>query len=326
MRIGTDLATRMPRPRAVSTARVERRMQDALMSDPALRAALFRFVDVRPACATPRTSTRHLHELLAEAARLAPARPRRRASPAGLATRARSPRSPPPASSRWPSASSSAPTPSDALPADHEAVARRRRRRPSTCSARRRSPRRRPTATPQRCEDAAARRSRGAAALEPTRRRSRASTCRVKVSALTPLLRPQAPERGIDGAAAAAAPPAAGRPRHRRAPARRHGVLRHARGDHRAHARPARPSPSSRTARRAGIVLQAYLIESPRAPRAPARLGARARRARTRSRSGWSRAPTGTTRSSRPPSTAGSRRSSPTAARATATSRRSPAA
>ncbi len=31
MRIGTDLATKMPRPRAVSTARVERRMQDGLV-------------------------------------------------------------------------------------------------------------------------------------------------------------------------------------------------------------------------------------------------------------------------------------------------------
>jgi len=67
VRIGTELATRMPRPRAVSTARVERRMQELLMSDPALRAALFRFVDVRPACATPADVTRHLHELLAEA-------------------------------------------------------------------------------------------------------------------------------------------------------------------------------------------------------------------------------------------------------------------
>ena len=67
MQIGTDLAARMPRPRAVSTARVERRMQELLMSDPALRAALFRFVDVRPACATPADVTRHLHELLADA-------------------------------------------------------------------------------------------------------------------------------------------------------------------------------------------------------------------------------------------------------------------
>ena len=67
VRIGTDLATKMPRPKAVSAARVERRMQELLMSDPALRAALFRFVDVRPACATPADVTRHLHELLADA-------------------------------------------------------------------------------------------------------------------------------------------------------------------------------------------------------------------------------------------------------------------
>ena len=66
-RIGTDLAARMPKPRAVSTARVERRMTEMLVRDPALRAALFRFVDVRPACATPWDVTRHLHELLEDA-------------------------------------------------------------------------------------------------------------------------------------------------------------------------------------------------------------------------------------------------------------------
>jgi proline dehydrogenase len=65
--IGTDLAARMPRPRAVSTARVERRMTELLMKDPALRAALFRFVDVRPACSSPADVTRHLHEFLADA-------------------------------------------------------------------------------------------------------------------------------------------------------------------------------------------------------------------------------------------------------------------
>src|ERR1700754_3403939 len=67
LRIGTDLAARMPRPRAVSAARVERRMTDMLVKDPALRAALFRFVDVRPACSTPQDITRHLHELLEDA-------------------------------------------------------------------------------------------------------------------------------------------------------------------------------------------------------------------------------------------------------------------
>src|SRR5262245_23854803 len=67
--IGTELASRMPKPRALSAARAERRMQEMLMSDPALRAALFRFVDVRPACATPADVTRHLHELLEDAER-----------------------------------------------------------------------------------------------------------------------------------------------------------------------------------------------------------------------------------------------------------------
>jgi proline dehydrogenase len=65
--IGTDLAARMPKPRAVSAARVERRMTDMLVKDPELRAALFRFVDVRPACSTPQDVTRHLHELLEDA-------------------------------------------------------------------------------------------------------------------------------------------------------------------------------------------------------------------------------------------------------------------
>src|ERR1700754_3105415 len=65
--IGTDLAARMPKPRAVSAARVERRMTDMLVKDPELRAALFRFVDVRPACSTPQDVTRHLHELLSDA-------------------------------------------------------------------------------------------------------------------------------------------------------------------------------------------------------------------------------------------------------------------
>ena len=58
--IGTDLAARMPRPRLVSTARVEQRMTDMLMKDPALRAALFRFVDVTPACGSLDELARHL--------------------------------------------------------------------------------------------------------------------------------------------------------------------------------------------------------------------------------------------------------------------------
>ena len=39
----------------------------AMVADPALRAAVFRFVDVRPACDGPDDVARHLGELLAEA-------------------------------------------------------------------------------------------------------------------------------------------------------------------------------------------------------------------------------------------------------------------
>ena len=61
----------------------------------------------------------------------------------------------------------------------------------------------------------------------------------VKVSALTPLLRPDAPELGKRDAAVAPARAAAPRARARRAPAHRHGVLRLARGGHRPRARAA---------------------------------------------------------------------------------------
>lgn len=65
--VGTDLAKRMPAPGPLSPARAERRMTEMLTEDPALRAALFRFVDVRPACTTPADVTRHLQELLDDA-------------------------------------------------------------------------------------------------------------------------------------------------------------------------------------------------------------------------------------------------------------------
>ena len=67
------------------------------------------------------------------------------------------------------------------------------------------------------------------------------------------------------------------------------------------------PRTSSATARRAGIVLQAYLRDSPEHARRDPRLARRGAGARARrSPCGSSRAPTGTTRSSRRASTAGS--------------------
>lgn len=65
--IGRELAGRMPRARRVSAAGAEQHLTELLMDDPALRAALFRFVDVRPACRSAADVTRHLRELLAEA-------------------------------------------------------------------------------------------------------------------------------------------------------------------------------------------------------------------------------------------------------------------
>lgn len=66
--VGRGLARAMPaRRRGPSWANVERRLTAALMADPSLRAALFRFVDVRPACTSSADLVRHLEELLDDA-------------------------------------------------------------------------------------------------------------------------------------------------------------------------------------------------------------------------------------------------------------------
>ena len=287
------------------------------MKDPALRAALFRFVDVRPACASPEDVTRHLHEFLADA-RVQDRAPRDRPSPA-----ARSRRSPIAAIAgvgvkRMAQRSSSARTRKDALPDDHQAVAAAASRRPSTCSARPPCPRSRPTAT---CS-AARRRCARSPPPPPSPARS---TCPSRSPRSRRCCGPTAPERGIEGARPRLEHLLRVAKRGRRAPARRHGVLRHARGDHRAHARPALRSPSSPTARAPASSCRPTSSSRP-STWTSCSTGPPARRASTRSRSAWSRAPTGTTRSSRPPRTAGRRRCSPTAASATATSRRSPSA
>jgi proline dehydrogenase len=65
--IGRELVAAMPTARHTPRAAVERRIMGAMVADPELRAAVFRFVDVRPACADPAELARHLGELLAEA-------------------------------------------------------------------------------------------------------------------------------------------------------------------------------------------------------------------------------------------------------------------
>jgi RHH-type proline utilization regulon transcriptional repressor/proline dehydrogenase/delta 1-pyrroline-5-carboxylate dehydrogenase len=260
MQIGTDLAARMPRPRAVSTARVERRMQELLMSDPALRAALFRFVDVRPACATPADVTRHLHELLSDA-QADSGHARRAASIAGrrLATRpvaaiaatgvkqmaqrfivgADAKDSLPTITALWKNGvDATVDLLGEATVTEAEADRYARR-----------------------CEDAL--RTLATAALKyPGSDDVPRVNLSVKVSALTPLLRPEAPERGIEGA----------RPRLRH-------LLRVAR-DIGAHLHVDMESFDTREAitrltldllaepefaagPSAGIVLQAYLVDSP---------------------------------------------------------------
>ncbi len=148
----------------------------------------------------------------------------------------------------------------------------------------------------------------------------------VKVTALTPLMRPRGararPRRRRDADATAAAPGA--RPA---APTCTSTWSRSTRSRRR------RISSSSLLAEdefaagpSAGIVLQAYLRDSPAQLDTAARLGARAPARARRSSSAWSRAPTGTTRWSRRASTAGARRCSSTSPTATATSRSSRAA
>ncbi|HEX3616867.1 MAG TPA: proline dehydrogenase family protein [Solirubrobacteraceae bacterium] len=65
---GRRLAAQLPRAGRNPAALAERRMMQAMIGDPRLRAALFRFVDVRPACRDRAELVRHLHEYLEEAA------------------------------------------------------------------------------------------------------------------------------------------------------------------------------------------------------------------------------------------------------------------
>jgi RHH-type proline utilization regulon transcriptional repressor/proline dehydrogenase/delta 1-pyrroline-5-carboxylate dehydrogenase len=65
--VGARLVAAMPGARHTPRAAVERRVMGAMVADPALRAAVFRFVDVRPACDGADDVARHLGELLAQA-------------------------------------------------------------------------------------------------------------------------------------------------------------------------------------------------------------------------------------------------------------------
>jgi RHH-type proline utilization regulon transcriptional repressor/proline dehydrogenase/delta 1-pyrroline-5-carboxylate dehydrogenase len=168
-------------------------MTDLLVKDPALRAALFRFVDVRPACDSPQDVTRHLHELLEDADASNQARLISNITGKRLATRpvaaiagagvkqmaqrfivgADAKDSLPTITALW----------KDGVDATVDLLGEAT---VSETEADRYM---------QRCEDAL--RTLAAAAKKYPARDVNLS---VKVSALTPLLRPEAPERGIEGA------------------------------------------------------------------------------------------------------------------------------
>jgi RHH-type proline utilization regulon transcriptional repressor/proline dehydrogenase/delta 1-pyrroline-5-carboxylate dehydrogenase len=66
-RVGEQLAAGLPRGTRSPRTRAERLGMRRLTQDPALKAALLRFVDVRPACRDDADLVTHLRELLAEA-------------------------------------------------------------------------------------------------------------------------------------------------------------------------------------------------------------------------------------------------------------------
>jgi proline dehydrogenase len=65
--IGRELAELLPGPGRGPAAVAEHRLMERLVADPALRTALFRFVDVRPACRSSAELVGHLEQMLLEA-------------------------------------------------------------------------------------------------------------------------------------------------------------------------------------------------------------------------------------------------------------------
>jgi proline dehydrogenase len=65
--IGRRLAELLPEPGRGPAAVAEQRVMERMVTDPALRTALFRFVDVRPACRSNAELVSHLEQLLLEA-------------------------------------------------------------------------------------------------------------------------------------------------------------------------------------------------------------------------------------------------------------------
>ena len=310
-RIGRDLHAALPGRSRNPVKAIDARAMELASRDAQLRAALFRLVDVTPAC---RSLDDLAHTWAPTSRRWASARRRIEAALRATHNARRAPCAR--AGGRRRGAPHGAPLHRGRVArgrAAHpaRAVGRRRGLARWTCWARPRSRARRPTATPSAATRRWTRwRRRWAAGPRGPRWRPTPPgplprvNLSVKVSALTPLMRPEAPEVGREDAAERMRP-----------------LLRRAR-DLEAHLHIDMESLDAlettmelvfelldeeefATGRRPGVVLQAYLRDSPAQLDRLLEWADALRRARRRSRCGWSRAPTGTTRWWRRASTAG---------------------
>ena len=285
--VGRDLAAALPGASRNPLKALDDKAMDLASQDAELRAALFRFVDVVPACRSLDDLARHLSGFLDEVDDRPPLAAGRDAH-VGVER--------PGAQALGAAAAAGVQAHGPPLHRRRDARARRtgvlerlwkRRRRAlaSTCSARRRSPSAEADRYAARCAEAldelaeVYRRCPDRPRSKPTAPGAipRANLS-VKVSALTPLLRPDAPELGKRDAAAAPA---------RRCCAARASSARTCTSTWSPSTRARRsptscsscsPRTSSRDGPSAGLVLQAYLRDSPQLCDARPRLGAARRR------------------------------------------------
>ena len=249
--LGRRIAAGQARAGRSRARALEDRGMELLSRDPALKAALFRLVDVAPACSGPRDVAAHLASLLGEVER--PLAPVRRA---GAAPGASGPdRGGGSRCTGWRKRFIVGEAPADAVDGAARPVGVRRRRlgRPARRGDRHRR-RGRPLRAPLR-RGAAHARDRAARGRAPVERDAHGAIPRVnlsvKVTALTARVRAEAPELGIEDAAHRLRGLLRTAKDGRRAPARRHGVDGLARPDHRARAQAAgRAGVQRRPARR----------------------------------------------------------------------------
>ena len=207
---------------------------DWAMSRPAFKTQLFRFVDVFPALEERDDIARHLAEYFDGVEVPEGARPRRRPGRQGARSAPPSrPASPARTSPGWPSSSSSARRPAEAVAGLHGALAHRAAPPPSTCSARRPSSAPRPTATRPGCSSCSTRCARRRPSWAPDDHLERDDlgplprvNVSIKPTALATHYEPLSRREGLERAKERIRPDPADGPRPRRPRALRHGALR----------------------------------------------------------------------------------------------------